>query len=404
VNISDLHEASYRGAFFYISRSEIAGGRKDAKKEFIDSDLQTIEDLGKKQQIFTVNGTISERRDNSGNIISTYGQVRNTLVDALEKGGTGILVHPWIGRIENIVCRSFSLSEDVKRLGDGQVSMVFEISNTTGIPKANPFVLTNIATGNAGVITKAISIFEAIWGITDFATGNFQAAIDKADNFVDAVNAATNPLTTLSSKINEHTSLVSNFSSSTVSLISSSSDLSISIGRVLASINSLYSTPTATLIAFSNLFDFGDGDISSPYSTLISLERKSNSDVFNSTVKSIALSYSYLNASQIEYKTVEEINEAELALEDQYQNLFLDETVDPELLSDVTDLRTITQGFFNTQKLTASQIITIQTNPTSVRLLAFNYYGESTDGEAIAELNDLYDMAFFQGDIRIFTA
>ena len=95
MRIDELHEASYRNAVFFITSTDTAGGRKDAKKEFIDYDLQVIEDLGLKQRIFNMNGTIAARRDNAGEIIISYLNVRKELLEAVEKDGTGCLIHPW---------------------------------------------------------------------------------------------------------------------------------------------------------------------------------------------------------------------------------------------------------------------------------------------------------------------
>ena len=69
----------------------------------------------------------------------------------------------------------------------------------------------------------------------------------------------------------------------------------------------------------------------------------------------------------------------------------------------MTELRSVTQNFFEAQKLTASQIITVQVDPMSIRSVAFAYYGSSELGEEIAELNELFDLALHEGDLRIFT-
>ena len=118
----DLQEVSYRGELFYISGSKISGGRKDVKKEVANSDLQVIEDLGLKERVFTINGKIATRRDSSGVTITTYKQMRDRLLDALEKGGTGVLIHPWYGRIDDVACRAFSIDENLTGLGVAEIS------------------------------------------------------------------------------------------------------------------------------------------------------------------------------------------------------------------------------------------------------------------------------------------
>jgi len=404
LRIDELHEASYRNAVFFISSSDTAGGRKDAKKEFIDSDLQVIEDLGLKQRIFSLSGTIAARRDNAGEIIISYLNARNELIAALEKGGTGVLIHPWYGRLNDIVCRTFSISEDISRLGDGRISITFEVSNTDGIPVENKRVIGRVSTLHETMIGLARDTLAETWEVTEAATNNFEAAKNKLINFSKAVDEATSPIATLTNENNKHTNLLANFNADIVGLVSRPSDLADSVNAIMSSIGSLYSTSDGTLMAFENLYDFGDDDVNLPQTTAIAIERKRNNDIMNSVVQSEALSFSYLNASQVEYETVESINEAESNLEIQFDKLALDPVVDPDIVDALTDLRVVTQEFFEEEKLTASQIITVQTNPTSTRLLAFAYYGESDLGEEIAELNEFFDSALQQGDIRIFTA
>jgi len=404
LRINELHEASYRNAVFFITSTDTAGGRKDAKKEFIDSDLQVIEDLGLKQRIFNMNGTIAARRDNAGEIIISYLNVRNELIAALEKGGTGVLIHPWYGRLTNIVCRSFSISEDVSRLGDGKISIMFEVSNTDGIPVENKRVIGRVSTFHESMLDLARDTLAETWEVTVGATNNFEAAKNKLINFSKAVDEATSPIATLTAQNNKHTNLLSNFNADIVGLVSRPSDLADSVNAIMSSVGSLYSTSDGTLMAFENLYDFGDDDVNLPQTTAIAIERKRNNDIMNSVVQSEALSFSYLNASQVEYETVESINEAEANLEVQFDKLALDPIVDPDIVDALTDLRVVTQEFFEEEKLTTSQIITVQTTPTSTRLLAFAYYGESDLGEEIAELNEFFDSALQQGDIRIFTA
>ena len=400
----ELDEASYRGAVFFIRSANIEGGRKDSKKEFIDSDLQVIEDLGLKQRVFTLSGTVAARRDNAGKIIKTYIEARDELLAALEKGKTGVLIHPWYGKLYNIACRTYNLDEDVTRLGDAGISIVFEVSNTDGIPVVNKKVIGRVSRFHELLLSTGKSALGKSWSVTKTSTGNFQAAKKKLDSFITTVNDATSPIKKLSNRVNEHTTLLSNFSGDVVSLVSAPSDLSDSITGAMSSVFSLYATSNGTLTAFKNLFDFGDNDINLLQITAIAIERKKNNDALNSIVQSEALGFAYLSASQIDYETVAGINEVESDLDIQYKKLALNPTIDAGTLDALTDLRVATQEFFEQKKLSSSGIITVQTNPTSTRLLAYNYYGKSDRGEAIAELNELYDLSYHQGDIRIFTA
>ncbi len=397
-----LHPASFRGVPFLVVGSEISGGRKDAKKEFVDSDLQNIEDLGLKQRIYNVQGVVSEKSSTSGSVTKPYLQARDDILDALEKGGTGILIHPWYGRIENIVCREFQLSETTTRLGDGQLTIVFEISNTDGVPVATQFVLTKVALTHEAVVSAAEISLGTLWNVT---SGIFQDGLDKANSFIAAVNSATAPVASLASKINEHASLISAFSSNVASLIAAPVQLADSVNNIMFSVGGLFSTSGSTLRAFEGLFDFGDGDPTSSMLTSESIQRSANTAVFTSTVQATALSFAYLSASQDEYETVADIVEVASRLEIQFRKLFDNPNVDSSVIEALIELRTTTQGFFDEQKLTASQVTEIEVkSPLSARLIAYQYYGSSERGPDIAELNGLFDLYSTEGQgLRIFT-
>ena len=59
---------------------------------------------------------------------------------------------------------------------------------------------------------------------------------------------------------------------------------------------------------------------------------------------------------------------------------------------------------FDQARVNASQIITVETLPTTTRLLAFNYFGNDDFGEVITDLNVISDVSFIEGPIEILTA
>lgn len=77
--------------------------------------------------------------------------------------------------------------------------------------------------------------------------------------------------------------------------------------------------------------------------------------------------------------------------------------IDEELLDDLQELRTQTREFFDEQKLTVRIIINVQTNETTTRLLAYQYYKSSELGESLAQLNSILDVSNVKGSIDILT-
>ena len=73
-------------------------------------------------------------------------------------------------------------------------------------------------------------------------------------------------------------------------------------------------------------------------------------------------------------------------------------------INSLEDLRAVTQQFFDDQKVTAKQIITVQTQELPARIIAFQYYGSSETGSNIAGLNSEINVSNLKGNIDIFTA
>lgn len=77
--------------------------------------------------------------------------------------------------------------------------------------------------------------------------------------------------------------------------------------------------------------------------------------------------------------------------------------VDESLLDEVQVLRTQAREFFDEQKLTVRRIINVQTNETTTRLLAYQYYASSDLGEELATLNNILNVSNIKGAVDILT-
>ncbi|MCW8930005.1 MAG: hypothetical protein OQL19_07200, partial [Gammaproteobacteria bacterium] len=65
--------------------------------------------------------------------------------------------------------------------------------------------------------------------------------------------------------------------------------------------------------------------------------------------------------------------------------------------------RVAVQQFFDEQKLRADQIIQVKTVSLPARVIAYQYYGESTKGFDLANLNEDANNSFLNGNIEVFT-
>ena len=72
-------------------------------------------------------------------------------------------------------------------------------------------------------------------------------------------------------------------------------------------------------------------------------------------------------------------------------------------MSDLEELRVTSQTFFDEQKVSAKQIVAVQTPVLPARLVSYQYYGNSDLGANIANINNEINVSNLDGVIDIFT-
>lgn len=401
---TELQEASYRGAVFFLTAGTTAGGRKDVLKEIVNSDRQLVEDFGLRQRTFSISGIIAERTATLGTVLTSYKAARDTLLDALEAGGTGQLIHPFYGKIDNVVCRSFSISESMQSVGISPITMIFAISNTTGAPEAEAAVLGTVAAeAISASATLETSVAEGFTATEKFA-GNVEDAITKVQDFAAKAQEATDSLTQIVTKIDQFAADLAQLSADAASLVQTPADLAESIRNTVQSMNGLFATPQAIFDSMKRLFDFGDLDVNFTTDTAGNSEKQDNRDLLNNQIQGAALAECYVAAAQLDLDTVAEIDATQQILEAQFQKMVDTNTLDSAAQEGLTETRIALTSFFNAQRADKPRLIEVETPTLPARVLAYQYYGSSAQGARIADLNSLDDSAFVEGRVEILSS
>lgn len=400
-------DGSFKGIPIRIDSGSVSGGRKTSKKEFPNRDTQTIEDLGLRPRTYNLQIVIAPRTTVAGGVTNTqqgYFEYRDALIAALEDKGAGELIHPLYGRIENVVATTFSINEDFSDFGRTRINVTFEVSSDTGIPRQTITALSQLTSKNVSIAEAVNSDISDNFSVLTKFKNNFGDAIDKVNAIIDKTVEATSFLGAEADEINEFNSDIASLTANVNSLIIAPSSLADSINNLFSNVDGLFGTAENTLKAFQDLFGFGDNDEDDINQTTAGrIERAQNRAVLNGAVNAQALGFAYVNASQITFETVRDVEEAADELEVQYQRVVTSGSSDAAIAS-VTEMRVVVQQFFDEQKLTAKQIITIDTNIIPARALSYQYYGESKSADQIIELNGITDVSFVEGSVEIVTA
>jgi len=365
------------------------GGRKLIKHEYPNSKRRYIEDLGKKQRDFTIVGLITG---------PNYLAKKRKLINALESEGAGILVHPFWGRI-SVTANPYNLIEDMRGIGSGRVEMSFSVPSENIFPTSKG--LFNI---------PSLSIDLNI-SIKDFIDLSF------LDTFSDVLLLADDALNAVYNVFDDVTRLSAGLSDNLSSLKRTISDAKANIPASLQDFEKIYDSFNDTFDGITNLFDspkdtvnliadnfFGRNivvDTIDP-TTQVRTDTKSNNDVINQSVNTLALSYAYANASQIDYDNDQNLITLLDALEDQY--LFIIEDADDTVAASINALRNDFRSFTDNLIISLDRVTEVDTKPVPMLMLAFQEYGSTEKYEELIDLNDTLNPSEVSGNIKVLTA
>lgn len=400
----DLQRASFRGVPFLVSSTGFTGGRRLVRKRFPNSDRQALEDLGLNPREFVISGVVAAQRDPSGAEIKDYREIRNALIAALETRGTGVLIHPFLGRFEKVAVVGFNLSESMTSLGDAPIEMTFSINSADSLPKATESVVGSISAGSVSVLAATVASVASGFVVTESFFGNFTDAVEKITAVGDGVRDAVEVTATDVDSLDAFVLKIESYQGSVLTSIGNPQVLGQDTIDLVSSIKDLYPNQVDTFFSLTRLFDFGDNDTTIVKNTVGRTERRKNRNVMNSAVQSPALSEAYLAAANITFDTTDDIDSAAVILEDQWQKLLAAGIMDEDEEESLTKLRVSTNLFFDQERDLRPRVVTIRTNLTSASLLAYQYYGESSQGDTIAKLNGFQDGAGIEGNVKVLSA
>jgi len=372
-----------------LASGSVAGGNKNVIHSYPNSNRQTVENLGTRPRSYPLNIIIPS---------TSYTERRDALLAALDDPAPGPLIHPLYGRIENVVAQPYTLNENLTELGDGKLSVTFVIDNGPGVPQQAGL---SVATVNRAKVLATQAVEQNLadnFSVTPGYLGSFEAAQGAVQDASAAFKESTAPL----DKADELLNAADDLATDAAALILAPANLGSRLTGMFDQAQSLLDNPMQALEYYKGKFGFGDDGNGAVPKTAAQVETARNKALFNSAMRTEALCYAYVSASQGDYATLSEVRAVEQALETQYDSVADLEGTDTSTREAVADLRQLAQEFLDEAKITARRIITVSTHPTTARLLAFRYYGDDEQGEGVVNLND-GNVSDLSGTVEVLT-
>ena len=186
--------------------------------------------------------------------------------------------------------------------------------------------------------------------------------------------------------------------------------LAETIDGLYADLYNLYTSPDDAYNSMLSLFGYGGDDPVVVPDTASKAQRKQNRDLVRANLRVKALDYAYLAAAERTYTTTEDLDAAQAQLEAQYIDARENQLISNETLELLDRLRVQGQATLDNARVNTRTIITVFTPRMPLSVLVYSYYGltrleDGTDlVDVIADLNNVTQNAFVEGELQILTA
>jgi prophage DNA circulation protein len=147
----NLRPASFRGVTFHVDDRKFSTGRRIHNHEFPKRDSNMPEYMGKKTRTYTVDAYV---------IGDDYMAVRDRLIAACERNGSGALVDHW-GRHQTVVCETCDLTETRLDGRFAKFSLSFLEAGGAGMPIAVAATAAQLVSAASSLISQALASFSS---------------------------------------------------------------------------------------------------------------------------------------------------------------------------------------------------------------------------------------------------
>lgn len=399
-----LLPASFRGIPFRVLSHEHSGGRNNKRHEMPDRDGGYNEDLGKKTDVFRIEGHV---------IGDNYFFLRDALLSAMKTKDSGVLIHPYLG-IKNVIPEGFSLREDTKQGRIAFFTLEFAEAGNNLFPFAQIDAVVAFATQAVVAVEQVKSGFNLLYTVADLPAFVLESAVSNLNILAESFLSIF-PNVRVSST--NHASLkkeVEDFEANTESLARNGSELSLAVDSIIEGFKDLVPDPPESttidsssgrddkLAVFNDLIVFDTGVDDLPENTPSRTAEKSNAKALNNLVQQLALIRLSEATVDKEFKSIDEAEAQRTIIAENIDIQLKKEETDDETFQALEDLvAKLVLAVPDTNSVLANIKTTNQLNDIPTLVLSYDLYESVENEQDIIDRNKIREPGFAQGLLEV---
>jgi prophage DNA circulation protein len=379
-----LRPASFRGVPFSVQLDDRSGGRSTVVHEYVDSDQAYPEDTGGKTPEFTITGFV---------IGSDYMGKRDALISALETKGSGILIHPYYGRMDVSQTSPYRVSQSAMQGGVATFVMTFIRAKAPINPVAKIDTLgksvtaaNRAMTASKNAFTKAFTVYKKASSVI---TGTIEIVKTAANKIAEIKNQAR--------MVADYKRKVNNFISDVSDIINAPADLADLLVDLLAYAYGLAHDADATLDDLKEmiiLIDYENDTQSQP-------NTEANATALRNFIQQSAVCLAVRVSADIEYGSGDDALAVQKRLADKIDSI-LETVSDDAIFASFQDLKAALVADITVRSANMARVQQI-TLPVTVSSLSLSYrlYGDIDHESEIISRNKIQHPGFLPSGVPL---
>jgi prophage DNA circulation protein len=298
--LESYREASYKKVKFFVESSRRVGGKSIVNHEFPERNKSYAEDMGKFGVGFPVTAYV---------LGDDYMDQRDDLIKALESNGSGILVHPYYGRM-NAVAGTNEVIEESKKGRRAVISIQFFDANDYQYP-------SELIDASAELLASTTSLFESIknaMATVEFIAGLPGEAVDAARAAVgaaaDAFEFVTSPIAMIAEKAAELSYSIRQIKADTDELLNAPDQLADRLLESFQLVTEAVEGPEDRVTLLEGLTTFGNDWEELALNTPTRERMKENDDAIREFMQIAAITTISEQLLNIDFKSITDAKQA----------------------------------------------------------------------------------------------
>lgn len=378
---------SFRDAEFCISGSDKTGGRNNAVHEFPQEQLPVIQPLSPKPKRFRVDCYVLGKE---------YISKRDTLINALDEPGKGVLVHPYYGRLEVYVDGEYTVRERPSEGGKATFSIPFILATKIEDLQVSENADDNLDASSAAAHQAAVDAFAEDFKVAGQPSWVAQAAQDVVNKTLGIISDVIRPIAKAQAVVATLQAQVEAIQGSVESLIYAPKELAGQIVGLFDSMADSTDTPEKAIDSYAAFFAPVPTLPSGPQSVVQS-RIDANDAAMDTLMKQAAVASTAKTAPSISFTNQNQANNLVDKVDARSDEIIL-ATVHDDVVDRFQQLRADLSVYIRSVTPGLARLVTYTVPATTNSLsLGFDLYGDIDRAEEIVNLNNLIDPAMITG-------